>query len=157
MGWGGSGRRQWARGGFCLFQVLWTDSSVISPHLDLAGVPWMACLELRPASTSLNPRQPLLEWSKEPSLADGGRVGNTALRRSQCGVLHLERELQKLLVIWRASTRGYWSHRSVALRTLLGNELKSLALTLGWAFSHVMLLTPIHVTVPLLCSHWTTI
>lgn len=67
-------RRQWARGGFRLFQELWTDASVIPPHLELAGVHGA-----QPASSSLHPRQ--LPWENEESgLADGGGLGNAVLR-----------------------------------------------------------------------------
>jgi hypothetical protein len=76
----------WAWGRFHLFQVLWTQSSVMSPHLDLARVPWMVCPDFRPASTSLNPRWPPLEQNKEPNLASGGRMGNTILKGNWRGI-----------------------------------------------------------------------
>lgn len=72
--WDGEGREEeWTRVGFCLFQVLWTDASVIPPHLDLAGV-----RRTQASILSLLPRQ--LPWeNKESGLADGGGLGNAIL------------------------------------------------------------------------------
>lgn len=72
-GMGRGGRRPWARGGLPPFQVLWTDSSVIAPHLGLAGAPGVQ------ASTRL-PRPKAASFGAErgasPRLADGGGLGN---------------------------------------------------------------------------------
>ena len=122
MGWrGGSG---WGVGFVCS-KCFWTDSSVFSPHLGLAGVPWAQ------ASLTLGS----LLWSKTRNWASQMEVGwgIPFWKAAWLKTLNLQRERSTLLVDRRAPVRGSWPHRSEDLREI-GSRLETPGLILWWAF-----------------------
>ena len=123
------GRRQWVRGGFCLFQVLldrlqcffssfrpgWSAlSSGQHPHLLTLGS---------------------LLWSKTRNWASQMEVGwgIPFWKAAWLKILNLQRERSTLLVDGRAPIRGSWPHRSEDLREI-GSRLETPGLILWWAF-----------------------
>lgn len=109
-GMGRGGRRPWARGGLPPFQVLWTDSSVIAPHLGLAGAPGVQ------ASTRL-PRPKAASF--------GAERGASPRRRRRAGKRSLGSGLSGVLDQGEGRRRCWWTegpHQGFPIKQICGLE-----------------------------------